>query len=129
MADNYQRITNLLFKPQGKHDPAQAYSILDVVTSNNGSRVYFALQDVPANTALDDTRYWMLQIDLSGVSSGGGSGEPGEDGGYYMPNVDENGNLSWTASKDGMPFVAEANIRGPQGIPGTGVIAINIEEV
>ena len=40
------------------------------------------------------------------------------DGGYYEPAVDENGNLSWTASKSGMPEIDETNIKGPQGEPG-----------
>lgn len=54
-------------------------------------------------------------------SGGGGSGEPGaegEDGGYYRPSV-EDGVLSWTPSKDDMPSVPAADIRGPKGDPGT----------
>ena len=38
-----------------------------------------------------------------------------EDGGYYAPSVDDDGNLTWTASKTGMPAVDGANIKGPQG--------------
>ena len=48
----------------------------------------------------------------------GADGEDGADGGYYQPSVDESGNLSWTASKSGMPAVAGKNIRGPQGVKG-----------
>ena len=51
-------------------------------------------------------RYWIL-LDQSGA-----------DGGYYQPSVDSAGNLSWTASKSGMPAVDGANIRGPQGPKG-----------
>lgn len=40
------------------------------------------------------------------------------DGGYYTPSVDSDGNLTWTASKEGMPAVTGANIRGPQGTQG-----------
>ena len=58
-------LTNLLFKPKGKHDPALTYSIKDTVMSADGSRVYFALRDVPAGIALSDEEYWKLQIDLS----------------------------------------------------------------
>lgn len=58
-------LTNLLFEPKGKHDPALTYSIKDTVMSADGSRVYFALQDVPAGIALSDEEYWKLQIDLS----------------------------------------------------------------
>lgn len=48
----------------------------------------------------------------------GDQGPAGQDGGYYSPTVDASGNLSWTASKEGMPAVAGANIRGPQGTQG-----------
>ncbi len=41
-----------------------------------------------------------------------------ENGGYYTPSVDSAGNLSWSASKTGMPAAAGANIRGPQGEKG-----------
>lgn len=42
-------------------------------------------------------------------------GETGETGGYYTPSVDNEGNLTWTASKTGMPAVDGANIKGSQG--------------
>ena len=50
--------------------------------------------------------------------SGGGSGEAGQDGGYYAPSVDDDGNLTWTPSKDDMPQVEGANIKGPEGEQG-----------
>lgn len=46
------------------------------------------------------------------------SGSAGEDGGYYQPSVSESGELTWTASKTGMPAVAGANIKGPAGPKG-----------
>ena len=48
----------------------------------------------------------------------GAPGVAGQDGGYYQPAVDSAGNLTWTASKSGMPGVAGANIRGPAGADG-----------
>ena len=51
----------------------------------------------------------------------GPAGQDGEDGGYYTPAVDAGGNLSWTASKSGMPPAAGGNIQGPQGPAGLGV--------
>lgn len=51
-------------------------------------------------------------VELENKVGGGGSGEAG---GYYAPAVDAAGNLSWTASKTGMPSVDGANIKGPQG--------------
>ena len=62
-----------------------------------------------------NTDYDTEWVDQTG---GGGSGEPGEDGGYYQPSVDDEGNLSWTASKEGMPAVDSSNIMGPQGPQG-----------
>ena len=50
--------------------------------------------------------------------SGGGSGEAGQDGGYYAPSVDDDGNLTWTPSKADMPPVEGANIKGPAGATG-----------
>lgn len=46
------------------------------------------------------------------------SGSAGEDGGYYQPSVSEAGELTWTASKSGMPAAASSNIRGPAGADG-----------
>lgn len=48
----------------------------------------------------------------------GGAFLPGEPGGYYIPSVDDDGNLSWAASKEGMPEAAGANIKGPKGDTG-----------
>ena len=45
----------------------------------------------------------------------GATGAPGADGGYYIPAVDSAGNLSWSASKSGMPSVVGAFIRGEKG--------------
>lgn len=39
----------------------------------------------------------------------------GEDGGYYIPAVDEAGNLTWIASNEEMPSIEGTNITGPQG--------------
>ena len=47
-----------------------------------------------------------------------GEGGAGEGGGYYMPSVDGSGNLTWTASRAGMPSVPGTNIRGPAGATG-----------
>lgn len=42
----------------------------------------------------------------------------GIDGGYYIPNIDLDGNLSWTPVRDTMPTVPGANIKGVPGDPG-----------
>ena len=54
---------------------------------------------------------------LPKATEGGGTvapGEPGEDGGYYIPQVVD-GWISWMASKVGMPAVEAAYIRGNDG--------------
>ena len=69
--------------------------------------------------------------------SPGQNGADGEDGGYYQPSVDGSGNLTWTASKPGMPAVSGANIKGATGPAGTngkdatinGVNALTLEVV
>ena len=48
-------------------------------------------------------------------------GTAGEDGGYYIPHLDDEGNLTWEASKEDMPQSDGGNIMGPagpQGFPG-----------
>ena len=42
----------------------------------------------------------------------------GEDGGYYIPSVDENGILTWTPTKETMEAIESANIKGADGAPG-----------
>ena len=48
----------------------------------------------------------------------GAQGPAGENGGYYTPAVSDTGDLTWTASKAGMPSVAGANIKGQKGDKG-----------
>lgn len=45
----------------------------------------------------------------------GSPGAPGTDGGFYKPSVAEDGTLTWTASRTGMPPVISTNIKGPPG--------------
>ena len=75
----------------------------------NTLRVAFtpSKEDMPAVAETDIT-----------LPSGGGSGGSGEDGGYYAPSVDDEGNLTWTASKTDMPAVDGSNIKGPKGDTG-----------
>lgn len=48
----------------------------------------------------------------------GEQGPSGENGGYYTPTVSDTGDLTWAASKTGMPSVAGTNIKGPKGDQG-----------
>ena len=54
-------------------------------------------------------------VELENKVDGGGSGGSG---GYYAPSIDNEGNLTWTASKTDMPVVNGANIKGPRGETG-----------
>ena len=51
-------------------------------------------------------------VELENKVNSGGSG------GYYTPSVDDEGNLTWAASKTDMPAVDGTNIKGPQGVSG-----------
>lgn len=51
----------------------------------------------------------------------------GDDGGYYIPTVDNDGNLSWSGSEAEMPAIEGANIQGPQGDPGYNTVWIGTE--
>lgn len=42
----------------------------------------------------------------------------GDDGGFYLPSVSDEGILTWTPSEVEMPAVPSANIKGPQGETG-----------
>lgn len=64
-------LTNLKFEPKGTHNPAQAYSVMDVVISADGSIAYAAVKDVPAGTALSSNGgYWVKLLDLSALKDG-----------------------------------------------------------
>lgn len=42
----------------------------------------------------------------------------GDDGGYYVPAIDAEGNLSWAPTAEGMPIPEAANIKGRDGKDG-----------
>lgn len=101
------------------------------VTASGGYSVGgFEAEADGANTVALSNAQWGGPADGNGVAElriayvgpvpavAGTPGPAGEDGGYYEPSVDASGNLSWTASKTGMPAVEDANIRGPQGPAG-----------
>lgn len=80
-----------------------------------------------ANTVALSNAQWNGPADSNGVAElriayvgpvPAVSGSAGEDGGYYQPSVSASGELTWTASKAGMPAVAGANIMGPAGPKG-----------
>jgi hypothetical protein len=53
----------------------------------------------------------------------------GDDGGYYYPSIDENSNLSWFASEEGMAAPPQPiNIAGPAGEKGEPGVYVGSEE-
>ena len=56
--------------------------------------------------------------DTGATGADGAQGPAGENGGYYTPAVSDTGDLTWTASKAGMPSVAGSNIKGQKGDKG-----------
>ena len=57
-------------------------------------------------------------FDVMDGDGSGGSGNGGENGGYYTPAVSSAGILNWTPSKSDMPAVPSADIKGPKGDAG-----------
>lgn len=51
-----------------------AYTVLDVVTSQDGYAAHIANKDVPAGIALSNTEYWGMLVDVHGLSGEGGGG-------------------------------------------------------
>lgn len=119
---------------------AHFYSEIDAYSETKKNEI---LDSIPEDyTALanevDELKGEMASVSSSGISAadategqvptadgkGGWSwenqngGSASGDGGYYTPSVDAGGNLSWTASKTGMPTIAGANIKGPKGDAG-----------
>lgn len=52
----------------------------------------------------------------------------GDDGGYYIPAVDENGVLTWTGSEEDMQAVPSSNIKGENGEAGKSGVYVGTEE-
>lgn len=55
--------------------------------------------------------------ELAGSGSGSGGGGTGSNGATFIPNVDTNGNISWT-NDGGLPNPTTRNIKGPAGADG-----------
>lgn len=52
----------------------------------------------------------------------------GDPGGYYVPDVKEDGELTWAASEEDMPAVESSNITGPIGPRGKSGVYVGTEE-
>lgn len=61
----WDTIGKVRMTPKGTHDPTVVYNRLDLVNNNDKNKYYIAKQDVPINTALSDTTYWINVLDVS----------------------------------------------------------------
>lgn len=95
---------------------SEGYSVGGFEAEADGTNVV-ALSNAQWNGPADNNGVAELRIAYVGPVPAV-SGSAGEDGGYYKPAVNESGELTWTASKAGMPAVAGANIMGPAGPQG-----------
>ena len=89
------------------------------------------VRQVPANPFYDEFVERLEDVEdaiKQGGGGGSGGGTAGEDGGFYIPHVDADGNLSWTASEDDMPYVEPVNIKGKDGEDGVSGVFIGDEE-
>ena len=93
----------------GQYDSAEALAaaVTDPALGDNYSVGESAPFDIYTWTKVGGAPQW--------VNGGALQGAPG---GYYLPAVDAEGNLSWTASESGMDPAPGANIRGPAGPAG-----------
>ena len=113
-----QSITNKVDKVEGK-----------TLTTNDLTNTLKTNYDNAVNKAHEHTNKSVLDklTDDAGkllyngkeISSGttGGTGADGEDGATFIPNVDTEGNLSWTNDK-GLTNPTPVNIKGPKGDKG-----------
>lgn len=68
---------------------------------------------VPQNSVKVDGRNSSIYLAQNAIK--------GDDGGYYIPSLDSEGNLTWAPSEVEMPAVGGANIKGPKGDSGVWV--------
>ena len=61
----WDTIGKIRMTPKGEFDSTDSYDILDVVMNSTMNKLYIAKQDVPANSSLDDTTYWIKILDVS----------------------------------------------------------------
>ena len=61
----WDTIGKVRMRPKGVFDSSSTYEILDVVYNSDMNRVYIAKQDVPVNSSLSNTTYWIKMLDVS----------------------------------------------------------------
>jgi hypothetical protein len=51
--------------PKGEFNPSNTYEILDIVLNSTMNKLYIAKQNVPTDSNLNDTTYWIKILDVS----------------------------------------------------------------
>lgn len=111
----YTEIGRIRPRMRGVYSTYSSYEILDVVRNEAGTVAYMAIQNVPVGTALANTAYWTVFLDVSELS--GPRGEQGEQG-VSIENaaVNEEGNLIISLSDENE--IDAGYVVGPQGEQG-----------
>ena len=61
----WNTIGKVRMTPKGEFDSSNTYEVLDVVMNSTMNKLYIAKQDVPTETSLDNTTYWIKILDVS----------------------------------------------------------------
>lgn len=61
----WDTIGKVRMTPKGQFNPSNTYDILDVVMNSTMNKLYIAKQNVPANSNLNNTTYWVKILDVS----------------------------------------------------------------
>jgi len=61
----WDTIGKVRMTPKGEFNSSNTYEVLDVVMNTTMNKLYIAKQDVPLNSNLNDTTYWIKILDVS----------------------------------------------------------------
>lgn len=61
----WDTIGKVRMTPKGEFNSSNTYDILDVVMNSTMNKLYIAKQDVPTDSNLNDTTYWIKILDVS----------------------------------------------------------------
>ena len=61
----WDTIGKVRMTPKGEFNSLNPYEVLDIVMNPTMNKLYIAKQNVPANSDLNDTTYWIKILDCS----------------------------------------------------------------
>lgn len=61
----WDTIGKVRMTPKGEFNSSNSYEVLDVVMNSSMNKLYIAKQNVPSNSSLDNTAYWIKILDVS----------------------------------------------------------------